>query len=31
MDGVTRVMVSEEPEGGSKAPTTAPSVDFRLS
>ena len=31
MDGVTRVMVSEEPEGGSQSPTTAPSVDFRLS
>jgi anti-sigma-K factor RskA len=31
MKGVTRVMVSEEPEGGSMAPTTEPSVDFRLS
>jgi anti-sigma-K factor RskA len=31
LKGVTRVLVSEEPEGGSAAPTTAPSVDFRLS
>jgi anti-sigma-K factor RskA len=31
MDDVTRVMVSEEPEGGSASPTTAPAVDFRLS
>ena len=30
MDGVTRVMVSEEPEGGSQSPTTAPSVDFKV-
>ena len=30
MDDVTRVMVSEEPEGGSQSPTTAPSVDFKL-
>jgi len=30
MDGVTRVMVSEEPEGGSRSPTTAPAVDFKL-
>jgi anti-sigma-K factor RskA len=30
MDDVTRVMVSEEPEGGSPSPTTAPAVDFKL-
>lgn len=30
MDGVTRVMVSEEPAGGSPSPTTAPSIDFRV-
>lgn len=30
MDDVTRVMVSEEPEGGSPSPTTAPTVDFKL-
>ncbi len=30
MEGVTRVMVSEEPEGGSPSPTTAPAVDFKL-
>jgi anti-sigma-K factor RskA len=31
MDGVRRVLISDEPAGGSKAPTTTPSVDFRLS
>jgi anti-sigma-K factor RskA len=31
MDGVTRVLISDEPDGGSRAPTTAPSVDFKLS
>ena len=30
MEGVTRVMVSEEPRGGSRAPTTAPALDFRV-
>ena len=30
LDDVTRVMVSEEPEGGSPSPTTAPAVDFKL-
>lgn len=31
MDGVTRVLISDEPDGGSKAPTTTPSVDFKVS
>jgi anti-sigma-K factor RskA len=30
LDGVTRVLVSEEPRGGSRSPTTTPSLDFRL-
>jgi hypothetical protein len=30
MDGVTRVLISDEPAGGSKAPTTTPAVDFKL-
>jgi anti-sigma-K factor RskA len=30
LDDVTRVMVSEEPRGGSRSPTTAPMLDFRV-
>lgn len=30
MRDVTRVLISDEPDGGSAAPTTAPSVDFKL-
>jgi anti-sigma-K factor RskA len=30
MEGVTRVLVSEEPRGGSRSPTTAPALDFRV-
>ena len=30
MDDVSRVLVSVEPRGGSRAPTTAPALDFRV-
>jgi anti-sigma-K factor RskA len=30
LSGVARVLVSEEPAGGSASPTTAPSVDFTV-
>jgi hypothetical protein len=30
MEGVTRVLVSEEPRGGSEKPTTTPSLDFQI-
>ena len=30
LEGVTRVMVSEEPRGGSRAPTGPPVLDFRV-
>jgi anti-sigma-K factor RskA len=31
LDDVDRVLVSEEPRGGSRAPTTTPKIDVRLS
>ena len=30
LGGVTQVLVSEEPRGGSRSPTTEPALDFRL-
>ena len=30
MKGVSRVLVSQEPEGGSQSPTTTPALDFQL-
>ena len=30
LEGVDRVLVSEEPRGGSRSPTTAPAIDIRL-